>query len=214
MKHTAWTAIAALSVLGLTACGPKGEQKADNAANATEAAVANAAEATGNTLENAALAVKPTPTGQEFVDKAAKSDAFEIAAAKLAATNAGSPQVKAFAKMMVTAHTESTAKVKAAAGKATPALTPDPELTGEQKDELAKLGPLKGEEFDKAYIAGQVDAHETALSLMKKYAKDGDVASLKAVAGEIVPIVEKHLTSAKAIKDSQAMKEPASMGAH
>lgn len=200
MRHTAWTAIAALSVLGLAACGPKSEQKADNAANATENAVADAANATGNALENASLAIKPTPTGQEFVDEAAKSDAFEIAAAKLAATNAGSPQIKAFAKMMVAAHTESTEKMKAAAGKATPALKPDPELTGEQKDELAKLEPLKGADFDKAYIDGQVDAHETALALMKKYAKDGEVPSLKTAAGEIAPIVDKHLTSAKALR--------------
>lgn len=200
MKNATWTSLTVLSALTLAACGPKSEQKADHAANATEAALSNAADATGNALENAALAVKPTPSGQEFVDTAAKSDAFEIAAAKLAATNATSPQVKAFAKMMVSAHTESTAKIKAAASAATPALKPDATLTASQNDGLAKLKALKGADFDKAYIDGQVSAHDDALALMQKYAKDGEVASLKAAAGEIAPIVQQHLDHAKALK--------------
>ncbi|MFT3965174.1 MAG: DUF4142 domain-containing protein [Sphingobium sp.] len=199
MKNTAWTTLAALSVLGLAACGPRDEQKAANAVNDTEAAVSNAIEAAGNAIENTSRAATPTPTGQEFADKAARSDAFEIEAAKLAAVNAVSPQVKAFAKMMVAAHTESTAKVKAAAKEASPAITPDAALTRDQNEDLAELKALKGAEFDKKYIAGQVDAHEDALDLLRKYAADGTVPSLKKAAGEIVPVVEKHLASAKAL---------------
>lgn len=199
MKKSAWTTLAALSVLGLTACGQNGEQKANNALNDTEVAVSNATTATGNVIDNAALAMTPTPTGKEFTDRAAKSDAFEIEAAKLAATNASSPQVKAFAKMMIAAHTESTAKVKAAAAAATPAITPDATLTADQKDDLAELGKLKGAQFDEEYIDGQVDAHEDALDLMKKYATDGTVPSLKKAAGEIATVVEQHLTSARAL---------------
>ncbi|HEX7858432.1 MAG TPA: DUF4142 domain-containing protein [Sphingobium sp.] len=199
MKNTAWTTLAVLSVLGLAACGPKEERKANNAINDSQAALSNAANATGNLLENAGMAMTPTPTGQEFADKAAKSDAFEIEAAKLAATNSQSPQVRAFAKMMISGHTESTAKIKAAAKEASPAITPDAALTNDQKEDLGKLKVLKGTDFDKAYIDGQVDAHKDALDLMKKYAADGTVASLKTTAGEIAPVVERHLTSAKAL---------------
>ena len=39
-----------------------------------------------------------------------------------------------------------------------------------------------------------------ALSLMQDYAKNGDVPSLKATAGEIEPIVQKHLDMAKALE--------------
>jgi putative membrane protein len=195
--RSSWTALSALSVLALAACGPQATKDADNVANATRNAVANAADATGNALENAGQAISPTPTAQEFINIAAKSDAFEIAAAKLAVVNATSAEVKAFAEMMITAHTQSTEKIKKAASAATPPLTPDAALTDDQNEDLNELRGLKGAKFDEEYIDGQVDAHQDALSLMKKYADDGEVASLKTAAGEIAPVVEEHLDHAR-----------------
>jgi putative membrane protein len=186
-------------VLGLAACGPKSNEAASSAGNSAD----NARDAVGNATSNAVVvtreAVTPTPTGQEFADRAARSDAFEIAAAKLVADHAASADVKSFAKKMIAAHTESTAKIKAAAKKADPAIRPDPTLTSDQNDKLTDLGKLNGADFDKKYIAGQVDAHKDALVLMQGYAKDGDVPSLKMAAGEIAPIVQQHLEMAKAL---------------
>ena len=200
------TAIAPLAAvtlaLSLAACGPKTEKAVDTTANDTSEAAVDIGNAASNVIDAAKDAVAPIPTGQQFADKAAKSDAFEIAAAKLAADNAASDKVKSFAREMIKAHTASTAKIKAAAGKATPAITPDPTLTSDQNDELAALGKLNGADFDKKYAAGQVDAHKNALSLMRRYAKDGDVAPLRAAVGEIVPIVQKHLDMAKALEPS------------
>lgn len=198
MRSHLWMSVAPIAALALGACSPKAEQKADNALNDTGAAVSGVLNSTGNVIDNAQQALTTTPTGQEFADAAAKSDAFEIEAAKLAATNAQSPAVKEFAKMMVAAHTESTAKIKAAAKAASPAIAPNATLTEDQADDLAELKALKGAEFDKEYMDGQADAHEHALELMRKYAADGTVTSLKQAAGEIAPIVEKHLSKARA----------------
>lgn len=192
----AWSHAAALSVLVLAACGQKTQQSAENAANATENTLSNAANATGNAIDNASLALTPTPSPQEFIDKAAKSDAFEIAAAKVAGASASSSAVKDFAKMMIEAHTKSTAEIKKAAG----SLKPDATLTSDQNDKLGDLSKLKGADFDKKYIDGQVDAHEDALSLMRKYAADGTDAALKTAAQGIAPVVEEHLNRAKEIK--------------
>lgn len=191
--------VAALA-LGLAACGPKADKTVDTASNDTAAAAADVGNAASNAVNATVDAVTPTPTGQEFTDKAAKSDAFEIAAAKLALADGDSAKVKSFAREMIKAHTASTVMIKAAAKKATPAITPDPTLTGDQNDGLADLGKLKGAEFDSKYTSGQVDAHQDALSLMQDYAKNGDVPSLKATAGEIEPIVQKHLDMAKALE--------------
>lgn len=184
----------------LSGCGHKANEQmaaADNGA-------ANATEATGNMLSNAADSVKeavtPTPTGQEFADKAAKSDAFEIASAKLAREKASSPDVRSFASMMIEDHTASTAKVKKAADEANPGITPDPTLTEDQDGKLADLRKLTGADFDKAYADQQVDAHEKALSLMTLYADKGDILSLKQAAGEIAPKVQEHLDKIKAIR--------------
>lgn len=186
--------VAGLSLVG---CNQDGDEGARSVVNSVEAT----ADATGAGIENAAdnavAALTPTPSPQDFVNMAAKSDAFEIAAAKLAATNAAAPEVKTFAQQMISAHRESTAKIKAAAEKAKPAITPDAALTAEQTEDLAELRQLSGAKFDEEYIDGQVDAHEDALALMHAFAGDGANADLKAVAGEIAPIVEGHLKMAR-----------------
>jgi putative membrane protein len=180
----------------LAACN-NAEQRTENAA----ASAAATADATGDRIENAVdnsmAALTPTPTPQDFVNRAARSDAFELSAARLAAKNAQSVEVKAFAEQMIKAHTESTAKIKAAAGKASPAITPDPALTAEQNEDLAELGKLTGAKFDEEYMDGQVDAHEDALALMRAFAGDGADAGLKAAASEIALVVESHLRMAR-----------------
>jgi putative membrane protein len=199
-------AIALAAALG--ACSQKTQDTTTNTVseigsdvtNTTDNAVDAVGSATGNALDAAGNALNPTPTGQEFADKAAKSDAFEIAAGKLAKTNADSADVKQFAATMIEAHTGSTAKIKAAAAKATPEIKPDPTLTSDQQSKLDDLAKLKGADFDKAYVDGQVSAHEDALSLMKGYADKGDTPSLKAAAGEILPKVQDHLDMAKKLK--------------
>jgi len=197
MKTLKYTAI--MLAISLSACGPKSNQTADNAANSAGNVADDVSNTAGNAMMDIKEAITSTPSAQQFVDQAAQSDAFEIAAAKLAIDNAASTDVKNFARKMVAAHTESTAKVKAAAKKAEPVVTPDPTLTDGQNKDLADLKTKHGAEFDKAYISGQVSAHEKALELMQSYAKDGDTVSLKSAAGEIAPIVQKHLDMARAL---------------
>lgn len=187
-------------VAALAACSPKTDDAANAAANAVTDLGSDMSNTTGNALEAAGDVLAPTPNGQGFADTAAKSDAFEIAAAKLALTNAASPDVKAFATKMIAAHTGSTVKIKAAAAKASPAITPDATLTSDQQGKLDDLAKLKGADFDAAYIDGQIGAHEDALALMKDYATNGDTPSLKTAAGEITPVVQGHLDMAKALK--------------
>jgi putative membrane protein len=182
--------------LSLAACN-KAEQTADSAANTATAAADDAGAMASNAMVDVKQAVTPTPSADEFVNKAAKTDAYEIAAAKLALTNGASQAVKDFANEMIKAHTDSTAKIKAAAGKAN--LTPDPALTNDENDELAEMGKKKGAEFDEDYIDDQIETHQNALAMMRDYAEKGDNADLKAVAGEIAPVVQKHLDHAKSL---------------
>jgi len=185
----------------LTACGSRTDTNTVDTANTT------VTDTTMTTTNDGAMApmndaatMSATPTGQQFADKAAKSDAFEIAAAKLAGTNGMSASVKAFAAKMIKAHTDSTAKIKKAAAAASPAVTPDPTLTADQQAKLDAMGKLKGADFDTAYAAGQVAAHDDALALMKDYAANGDTPTLKAAAAEIVPAVQDHLVMARALR--------------
>lgn len=197
MKKIILAVSTAALTLSLAACGPKAEKTADAAMNSADVATDKADAMASNAMVDVKQALSATPAGQEFINKAGRSDAFEIAAAKLAATNASSKEVKAFAADMIKAHTESTAKVKAAAAAASPALTPDATLSEDQTEALADLAKKKGAEFDEAYIDGQVSAHQDALALMRDYAEHGDTPSLKTAAGDIAPVVQTHLDHIK-----------------
>ncbi|MEP9357843.1 DUF4142 domain-containing protein [Sphingomonas sp. KR3-1] len=138
-------------------------------------------------------------TGQAFADAAGASDAYEVAAGKLALQKATTQALKDFGGMMVTAHTDSTAKLKAAAASATPAITPAPRLSAEQEANLATLRQATGADFDTAYKAQQVVAHEKTLAAVQDYAATGTVPELKAFAATIAPIVQMHLDKARSL---------------
>lgn len=187
MKHSALLA-ASLAVASLTACNSK---KTEPAADMTTAAPADNVDAT--------TATQSESPGQVFSDLAAASDMFEIESSKLAAEKAGSAKVKAFAEQMVKAHTDSTAKLTAAAAKATPPITPAPTLTAAQQTQLDDLKSKSGTAFDEAYAKAQVAAHQATLDVLKGYSAGGDEPALKTFAGDLIPAVIAHLNMAKGL---------------
>ncbi|WCT72674.1 DUF4142 domain-containing protein [Sphingomonas naphthae] len=176
-------------------CSQKTEPAATN--TSTEATSMNASEMTAGNDQAAAAA---TTGGQVFANTVAASDAFEIASSKLAADNGASAGVKKFATQMISAHTESTAKLKTTASALSPAVTPDPTLSADQQAKLDALKAAKGSEFDTAYAADQVAAHEQALQLLQDYGASGDVPELKQFATGLAPKVAAHLNMAKGLK--------------
>lgn len=190
MKHRVLFAVS-LGALALAACKKEAPATQDTpTATATDVAAG---------AIPGALAPSLTPA-QAFANAAAASDAFEIETSKLAAANSQSAAIKRFADKTIDAHTQSTEKLKAAAGSASPAITPDASLTDAQQQILDGLKPLSGVEFDKAYAKAQVDGHQATLDALKAYAaSSGAVPSLKAFATAIIPTVTAHLNMAKAL---------------
>ena len=175
---------ASLAALSLAGCK---KEAATTGAEATPAADGMAA----------GSPAAPMSGGQAFADAAAASDTFEIETSKLAATKAQSAKVKRFAEQMIKAHTESTAKLKTAAGAAQ--IVPAARLDPMQQQALDALGAKSGAAFDTAYAAAQVEGHQKTLDALKAYAPGGDVPALKAFATELVPIVTGHLNMAKGL---------------
>lgn len=186
MKNFATIAVA-VTALALGGCGKKDEPAVQETPGSVAAGAASD------------TPVMPINSGQAFVDAAASSDAFEIESSKLAEAQGSSAKVKSFAAQMVKAHTDSTAKLKTAASAATPPLTPAPLLNPTQQQALDALKAKSGAEFDTAYAQAQVDAHQKALDMLRAYSASGDVLSLKAFAGELVPVVTGHLNMAKGL---------------
>lgn len=193
MRHGTFILLSA-AALGLAACGHKDSDATANVGNQDVA---------GGNVGMAGANAGPTSAatgGQGFANTAAASDAFEIATSKLAAANGKSPAIKSFASKMITAHTESTQKLKAAASSAKPAITPDPTLSADQQQRVEALKGKTGADFDKAYAAEQVNAHQATLDALKSYSASGDVPELKALAAKMVPTVTAHLNMAKGLK--------------
>jgi putative membrane protein len=188
-------ALMTATALLLAGCGKKSDTTAAN--SSTEVATTNTMETTAPTETAAA----PAATGRQgFANTAAASDAFEIASSKLAADNGSAAGVKKFATQMVAAHTESTAKLKSIAAALMPPIKPDATLSADQQAKLDALKGKKGGQFDTAYVADQITAHEQALQLLQTYSTSGDVPELKQFATGLAPKVAAHLNMAKGLK--------------
>jgi putative membrane protein len=194
MRANGKTLMAAASVSclillgGLSACS-----KADQteAGNTTESVAADAGQATENAGSAIADAVtRDTP--QQFADKAAVANLFEIETSKLAVKTSKNKDVLAFANKMITDHTKAGTAFKAAVGKATGVTPPAEKLDAAHQAKLDDLKTKTGEDFDKAYIDAQQDAHDEAVSLFDSYANNGDDAALKAFAAETLPTLKAH----------------------
>lgn len=180
--------------LVLAACGRK-DQNANTDANLM----------TDNIVIDNGIVVNETTvaaplTSQGFANAVASGDRFEIESSRLAETAGQSAAVKSFATKMITAHTASTAKLKSTAAELSPAVTPDDTLSADQQQKLDNLKGLHGTEFDSAYSAAQVEAHQMALDALNAYAASGDNPKLKSLASGLIPTVTAHLNMAKGLK--------------
>ena len=127
-----------------------------------------------------------------YVMKAGAGDLFERESSEIVMGSTKNPKLKAFAKMMVSDHTTSTAEVKAAAMKA--GMTPKPPmLDAMQKRNIAALKAASPMKRDALYITQQKASHQQALMVQQGYATSGSVAPLKMAAAKIVPVVEQHI---------------------
>jgi putative membrane protein len=132
------------------------------------------------------------PTAQDFTTRAAMSDMYEIASANIALEEAAGAPTREFAQMMVADHTKSSQALKDAATQSGRTLTMPTQLDAEHQGQIDILRSLNGEEFDREYMSQQMAAHRKALTLLKAYGGNGDVAELRQFAQSAIPAVQKH----------------------
>ncbi|MGF9566745.1 DUF4142 domain-containing protein [Neorhizobium sp. BT27B] len=150
--------------------------------------------ATESTGVNSVLGVAPKT--EDFILQASASDVFEIESSKLALQK-GDDATKAFAQQMITDHEKTTAELKALLTSGKVQGNPVTALTDDHKEEVDDLAKLEGAEFNKEYIDDQVEAHEDAVDLFKRYGQEGENADLKAWAAKTLPALEHHYKMAQ-----------------
>lgn len=134
-----------------------------------------------------------------FVD-IAEINLIEIEAAKLALQKGTDAEVKNYAKMLVTEHTQSGVELKNIA--ATKQITLPTSLTDEGKDVYDKLNKKSGHDFDKEFIKTMIDDHEKAIKKLEDASTDNDNdQNVKDWASKKITGLTAHLQEAKMIKD-------------
>lgn len=141
---------------------------------------------------DSAVDTAPVTDAKTYLEKAGAGDKFEIDSSRAIIRTTKNAEIENFAKMMISAHTDSTEKVKKAA-MAAGIKAPDPVLPPELQQKLDAIKAAKGEDADKLYLEAQREGHQAALALHKSYAAGGDTAQLKVVAANIVPVVRDHI---------------------
>jgi putative membrane protein len=135
----------------------------------------------------------------------------EIQLARLAVTNASSPAVRDFAQMMITDHTNANMQLQGAGyGKIDNPATRT--LNGVVNKTKTMLQGKSGADFDQAYIASQVDMHQTALDTLKTtLMPSASSKDLRAIYATMNTTVQAHLQRARELQTSM----PSSMnGSH
>jgi putative membrane protein len=124
-----------------------------------------------------------------FVKKAALGGMTEVETSKLAESKAEDPQVKAFAKKMVTDHSAANDELKSLAKKK--GWTLPTSLDAEHKAIVQKLSAKSGADFDAAYSKQMLQDHEKTVALFKGATKSSD-ADLAQWAEKTLPTLERH----------------------
>lgn len=135
-----------------------------------------------------------------YVSQAASSDQFEIQSGQLALTASQNPGVRNFANMIIADHSQSSQMVMAAVT-AAHIPPPPPGMLPAQQAMLSQLRAAgTGYSFDQVFQAQQFQAHQSGLVLHQNYANSGDLPPLRAVAAQIVSIVQRHLAIVQSLQ--------------
>lgn len=135
-----------------------------------------------------------------FVRKAAAAGEAEVTDGKLALEKAKRADVRRAAEMMVKDHGSANAKLTTLAQKKKLATSPS-----SPKEAPKALDVPPGGDFDNAYVASQIKAHEEAVALFEAQSEHGKDAELKAFATETLPTLRAHLSMFRNLKPAAKM---------
>jgi putative membrane protein len=133
----------------------------------------------------------------EFASRAAEGGMMEVELGQLANERAVSQRVKDFGAMMVKDHKAANAELRSVVGSLDISLPSM--VSGGDKKEMDKLNKKNGKDFDKAYMNMMLDDHRKDVTEFRRAADKCSETSLRDFASKTLPVLEKHLDSAKAI---------------
>jgi putative membrane protein len=138
-------------------------------------------------------------SAEEFVQRAAASDSFEIQTGNLALQKSTMTEVREFAQEIINDHTASSQELMSLAQQKN--IQMPTTLPEDKQNKVNRLSGLSGTEFDKAFSDEQEEAHEEAVELYEQAAEDLEDADLRAFAQRTLPVLRMHLEHARTLDD-------------
>jgi putative membrane protein len=187
--------ILTLLIAGCSACNNSTSDSAK-----TDTGAATTEDHTSTTLDKDSTrggAPATENTDSNFAVKASVGNMAEVVMGKLAVTHGGSKRVKDFGAMMIRDHTEAGDKLRQIASQKNIILPGI--LDKEEQKHVDDLQKKSGNDFDKMYMDMMLDDHKDDIKEFQKAGSNCKDADLKNFAITTLPVLEKHLDSAKAV---------------
>jgi putative membrane protein len=144
------------------------------------------------------------PSDSEIAHIVVTADTIDVNAGKLALSKSKDKEVRKFAQQMITDHSAVNKQAAELAGKLhmKPADNDTSKSLMKGADEnMAKLKPLKGHEFDTEYVKHEVAYHEAVLGAIDQVLiPNAKNAELKSLIEKVRPAIQAHLDHAKMIQ--------------
>ncbi len=148
------------------------------------------------------LADTVSEADKAFVLKAAQGGMTEVQLGQIASEKATSPDVKNFGAQMVTDHSKANAELKSLA--TTKGITLPTALDSKHQAMVDKLQATTGADFDRAYVAAMIKAHQKDDTLFSTEASQGQDSDIKAFASKTDQVVKSHLSMIQGIKSNMS----------
>jgi putative membrane protein len=120
---------------------------------------------------------------------------------QMAEAKASDSGVKDFAKRLADDHSRAYAQLLELANKSGDTIPRGVDIRRDHA--AAQLGHLAGTRFDRTFVKDEVSDHERALAEFKREVAHGQNANVKALASQMIPILEQHLNTARQLAKSE-----------
>jgi putative membrane protein len=140
---------------------------------------------------------QPNVADRNFARGAAGGGLAEVELGRLADQKGKSSEARQFGQRMVSDHSKANDQLKTLAAAAA---IPLPNVPGPEDQAMReRLDKMQGDTFDRAYIRGQIAAHQETVQLFEYEIGSGQDAQLKSFAAQTLPILMQHLEMAQNI---------------
>ena len=200
ISRRAAPAAAAILLLGISAaCKPRSET-ATGRTDTTSMTMDTSSAMAGRDTSSMGSATLSDANIVALLDEANMADS---ASGAYANTKATSPDVKAFAKLMMSEHHALRVQGQQLAKRLNVTPQPpanDPLKPAAQSEMTALKGAAKGAAFDRTYIDQEVGVHKAVLDLVDKAHDAAQNPELKKLIEQAKPVIEKHLDRAEELQ--------------